>query len=388
MVTSNGDGHSTGHVHLESIDDYLGPSATRFFGAGHRRVEYRLDDIVIGRTADGAGLARAVAGVRYPADWSRKAAGVTLRPHLSTIDALLFSAQLTELYLTQRYGLSAEQRRSAWLRRVDIKAGGQPLEDGLHAFPVDATLNASTASAYSLCGMVSTVDCRVGPMKLRLTVDHAPGEQGTQTGGYANADALLGPAADRVYGSAFKARRQQLTGVDLDLGQLRAQALATISMTDGAAPAGDAWTAFTGLGEAPDQGLEGRFQPGLSLVDAFVMSLQLGQVLLYELDGVDRAASNTLWMRRTTIEAASPYRSCAQPFPVAASLQEPRRLVARDRDWRTADIVSVIRHIRTRCSVAHELPQSVATALEPAIPALPVLPTGQPEAQAAPLVSG
>jgi avirulence D protein (AvrD) len=332
-------------LHLPSVDDYLGVSATRFFGAGHRRVRHLLTDLVVGRDDDGVGFACATAGVNYPTDWSRKAGG-PLRPHLSTIDALLFGVQLAEACLTHRYRLDAEQRRAMWLRRVDMKAGTRPLEDGLHAFPVAAALHGTTPDAGSLCGHVSVVACEVGPMKLRCVVEHGVGpDDDPPSIRYRSADALLGPAPVRPYGSGFADRRQLVEDVTLDLRDWSARAQATVQPT-------------SATGQA--EGIEGRYQPAVSMVDAFVISLQLGQVLLYELDRLDRASSNTLWMRRTTIETTTSRRPGTAPFPVAAELTECKLLTVRGATWRTADVVADVQNIRTTCAVAHELPRDAA----------------------------
>src|SRR5262249_53707404 len=97
----------------ECIDDLLGSAAQRFFGDGHRRISQLLRDITV--HSDGAGGHRVLgcASVSYPPDWSVKNSAAELRPHLSTIDALLLSVALGECYLAQVRGLDSHQRRRA-----------------------------------------------------------------------------------------------------------------------------------------------------------------------------------------------------------------------------------------------------------------------------------
>ena len=90
---------------FSSIDDYLGPAAGRFFGSGYRRVAYRLHGTDTTQHAAGERL-RATAEIAYPTDWSKKATATALKPHLSTIDALIVGAETL--------------RPPGWLRRVDI----------------------------------------------------------------------------------------------------------------------------------------------------------------------------------------------------------------------------------------------------------------------------
>lgn len=94
----------------------------------------------------------------------------------------------------------------------------------------------------------------------------------------------------------------------------------------------------------------------VSMLDSFVTSLQLGQVLLYEADRVPRAESNTLWMRNTTISTDSPHRRAVGSFPVSVTLVDSRRIVARGETWRTATIFGACRGVQTRCAVAHRIP--------------------------------
>ncbi|MGH8968103.1 MAG: AvrD family protein, partial [Actinomycetes bacterium] len=84
-----------GHTPLlyRSIDDYLGPAQTRFFGHGYRRAQYRVADVT-STPADYADPGvRATVTIDYPLDWSVKETDVDLRPHLSTVDMLVLGVQ-------------------------------------------------------------------------------------------------------------------------------------------------------------------------------------------------------------------------------------------------------------------------------------------------------
>lgn len=56
----------------KSIDDYLGPAETRFFGCGHRCAKYQVGHVAVTPAADPGVGARADVTVSYPTDWSRK----------------------------------------------------------------------------------------------------------------------------------------------------------------------------------------------------------------------------------------------------------------------------------------------------------------------------
>jgi hypothetical protein len=291
-------------VSLASVDQYLGPGATRFFGAGHRGVEYELSGLV----TDAAGTTRGRARISYPAGWSAKATG-PLRPHLSTIDALILGADLAEGALRRAGG----DAWTGWLRRVDIRAGAAPYEEGLDRVPVEASVVSTDAAGEG--PPVSAVECRIANMVVRCEVEHG----------------LDGRTDLPLYGG-YRGRRQLIEDVTVDLERERADAAVTILASG-------------------EQGA-----PVVTLVDSFVVALQMGQVLLYALDGVERADSNTLWMRNTTITCRRPHPPIEQRLAVTTSLKGSRLLKGRGATWRTATVEGEVNGVRARCSVAHELP--------------------------------
>ncbi|MFJ4860176.1 AvrD family protein [Streptomyces sp. NPDC088748] len=328
-------------LHLDNVSDYLGAPERRFFGDGYKRAQHRLAGITSGQdTAEGDNTPAltGTASVTYPADWSRKGT-VDQKPHLSTIDVLLLGVQLTEALLARHRGLSDEDFRGSWLRRARIKAGAVPVEDDLAAIPVAARLGGEQPSPDA-GRTVSVVDATVGALTIRVELDHP--------------DVCRAPArppltgrADRPFGDAYRQRRQSVEDVYVAPGRDRATALVRLSAWD--------------LAAAPGSGTEGGHQPSAGLVDAFVVALQLGQVLLYELDGVSRADSDTLWMRSTQLEASSPQRPLTTPdggpHPVTAELRDATRLTTRRGEtWRRADIAAELAGVSVICSVAHRLP--------------------------------
>lgn len=329
---------------LASIDDRLGPAEQRFFGRGFRRVRYEPGRLHVSRTDDGAVRARSSVGVHYPADWSRKA-GADLRPHFSTIDGLVVAAQLAEVCLADPATTRGTGHQDAWLRTVKLSAGTSPQED-LHRIPVQATLRRTAPADRDSARRVSTIDCEAGSMRVRCEVDHAPVPAVAGEAVYDDFSALLGPGAQRHFGEGFTRRRQSVREVEVDHERLRATAELDV-VTEGPA-------------SASDSGLEGRYRPGVSMVDAFVTALQLAQVLLYDVDGIRRQDSNTLWMRQTTMTAARPDRA-QHGIPVAASLENLGLLRMGGGTWRTLDVIAELAGIRVRSAVTHQLPTQDVT---------------------------
>jgi hypothetical protein len=326
-----------------TVDDYLGPAERRFFGQGYKRAEQRLTGISVGTRPDGKGFARGRAAVRYPDDWSRKGS-VDQLPHLSTIDVLLLAGEATELYLTHALGLDPAQRRTLVLRRVRIKAGRVPVEEELGDFGVNAVISAPRDVDTSGSGrLISTADCQVGALRVRLDIEHPPGATASPSATYADPDALLGSGGLRPYAQLHTTKTQVMEDLDVNVRQHTAHAVTSVRST------------------APDtlvaEGLESSTYRATSVVDAFVVALQLGQILLYELDAVPRAESNTMWMRQTVLEVGEPRRPVVGPGRITVRLENTELLTTGTGEtWRSADVVGRLDHLSIRCSIAHRLP--------------------------------
>ncbi|MCO6004067.1 AvrD family protein [Actinoallomurus purpureus] len=325
-----------------SIDEFLGPREWRFFGEGFKRARHRMSAVRITIGADGSGQIESRASVAYPADWSRKG-DVDQRPHLSTIDVIVIGAQLGEMYLAHTRRLDREQRRRMAVRRIRVKAGRRPVEDDLSGFPATAHVSGPLArcrNGHDL--LTTTVECTVATMRVQLEICHEAGRPDPGPGSYGSPQVLLGDAGSRLFGAGYKVRRQLVENVDVDPTAQTARAVVRVLLDAGAT--------------APDEGLEGEHRASATVIDCFVAGLQLGQVLLYELDGVPRARSNTLWMRRTVLECAAPRPALENPTPVIAFLDDVRLLKnSKAETWRSADIVAELNGISMRCSVVHLL---------------------------------
>lgn len=289
------------------------------------------------------GTLAAAVGLRYPADWSRKAARGGLRPHLSTIDAILLAVQLGELYLTHAHGLDDEARRRLWVRRLRIRAGTSPDEELAEVTTRTRPAPVGAAGDES----VAVLDSRIGGMRVRCEIVGVPAvpPRAGRAADYGDPAALLGPAADRYYGSGFARRGQRLD----DLAVHTDDRVATATVT----PTG---------GDAGRAGIEGAYQPAPTVVDCFATALQLAQILLYETDSMRRGDSNTLWMRNTELTVAAPPGALPDRLPLHTSLTGLDLLTMNGALWRAAQINGQLGAITLRCAVAHALPAGAATA--------------------------
>ena len=317
------------------VEEFLGPAESRFFSNGYRRVDYDFGEVFLNALDGSSATLTTNVSMRYPVDWSTKAAGA-LRPHLSTVDAILLGVQMSDLCLTHAFALDAERRRRMWVKSIRIKAGTAPAEE-LAQVGVAARLEETRPGPGGT--MISDLTCQIGTMRARCEVTHPAAVLVTGAARHADPAELLGPAGNRYYGTGFSRGGQVIEDVVLDVPTAVASAAISIDPADGA-----------------DHGFGGAYQPGATPVDCFVTSMQLAQVLLYALDSIERADSNTLWMRATAIEVAGPAQPVMDRLHLITSLQNTGLHATRDAVWRTADVIARLGQISVTCAVAHQLP--------------------------------
>ncbi|MGW1978219.1 AvrD family protein [Streptomyces sp. NPDC001889] len=326
-----------------SLDSCLGPGTTRFFGSGYKRVVQNLSAIISDGSAEPGALITARGTLTYPRDWSRKSGAGELRPHLSSIDALVLAATLAEVQVNRAFGLTAGEARRTWLRQADVRAGSSPHED-LDDFPVEGRLLSVDGPTGARSARSSTFDCRIGGLRVRVTLAHEAGS-GRVTGpaAYTDTASALGPPGARHYGEGYKNRDQHADRVHVDLDRNRVRGRQRV-----VAP---------GETDGENLGAETAYGPSVSLIDALVGVAQLAQVLLYAQDGLSRGSSNTLWMRRFVIRTENPARPLGRSFTPTVHIAKSRLIDLAGESWRAAELaVDDFSGIRGQCSLAHRLP--------------------------------
>jgi hypothetical protein len=327
-------------LRFTSIDDFLGDGRKRYFSQGFKRVSQRLTGIAVGHGEHGTGQVAATAAVTYPADWSRKKAAMDLRPHLSSVDAMVVGVQLAEIYLTHAHQLTPGQRRACWLRRFVMRSGSRPQED-LARFPVRAVLRETRPHDGVVRPAVSSFDIRVGGMRIACEVEHDLGEPGFGDAWHDTAEDVLGDAAHRYYGDGYRFRHHDIREVDLAPDGSHVRAVATI-VDDHVTTA--------------EEGFGARYQPSRTMVDCFLALAQLAQLLIYHEDNLSRGQSNTLWMRRLTMACDRPDAPIGQALPLAVHRERSDFLDTGDAQWRKADMTGDFQSVQARSSMAHRLP--------------------------------
>lgn len=294
-------------ISVPCIDELLGPADTRFFGSGYRRVRH-----VIGpsRPLDPAWTrAEATAKVHYPADWSSKAEGTPL-PHLSTLDGIMFAAILAARVCRARAVASGRDVPQLTLNSLFIRAGSRPTEE-LGEVPVSVELLDKEQEPDT-----ATYAARVAGMKAKvsLTPDHTIADQAV-------------PGVDRA-GTGYRENTHLIKNVRLDADRVTADV--AVSRHGRPAAAG--------------------------LLDGVVVLAQISQALMYQLDGIDRSLSNTLWMRHvdaTVTRPSAPLQDGA--WTAGAAIEKAKALRLERQYWRVTSMRGFMAGIDFSYSLAHRL---------------------------------
>ena len=316
-----------------TTEEILGPDASRYFGQGFQRVGHRVTDVAVHPLLTN-GTVSATASVDYPTDWSYKS-GKVARPHLSTIDALIIGLQLTEAYLTHAHHLDPAARRRIRPLAFDMRAGATAQEQ-LARIEAAGRRGSVRLGQLDTLNLVSHFDFRIGTLRLSAEVEHDLGTPTTRPATWFDMENLLGDADRRHYGRAFTARRQ-------DVGVITVE------------PAGSLATGHALVEEdpvVPREGLGAAYEPTLSMVDATVCMAQLGQVLTYSLEGVNRAGTGTFWMRRFGMRFSTPTSPINGPVPMTVRAKRRKRLDRNEMSWRLYDLDGDIGGNPTFASVA------------------------------------
>lgn len=318
-----------------SIDELLGDGRRRFFSHGYKTTNPRLRNLRVAHTVAESTLT-ARAGLGVDGVWSVKG-NVKQTPHLGTTDVLVLAARMAEALLASRY--SPEILPAAYIVSLTISGGSEPVEGTLGDLECMATLQGN--------GDGSVLRCSVASMTAVLELAHAPAELGLASVQSPSEEALVGESATRLYGGLWAERQVSLLDVVLEPGDGTAHAQLSFRQQP---------TLGRQLGDR--RGLEAAYPQALSAVEYFVASLQLGQVLLYRLDAMDRSDSNTLWMRKTrvTFTGSGPKIGGGLGAGLEVRLHKSRLIGKDGGSWRCADVVGMFDGGEVVCSVAHQLP--------------------------------
>lgn len=292
--------------YYKKIDDFLGDRNSRYFGDGYLKTNQSIENFQL---LTGADHTRFVCNgvVMLPEVWSKKGKS-NQTPHLSTIDVLELSIECLRQLLLART-LQNRPISAGHIKQISIIAGNAPVETSLDNIEISGKVLEDSDGNHVL---------EVSIANMQLEIVYVPTVSASLP--------VLSLKKQPIEVSCV------MVHADNDESTASAVVKPLSIYTD------ETW----------------------SISSCFAASLQLGQTLLYNLDNVDRAKSNTLWMKRTTITFSNELsRLTLLSQPISTKLENVRKYNKTDGDWRRADIVSVFCNAKIVCSVTHRLPPDI-----------------------------
>ena len=273
-------------VEVDGFAPHLGPSSDRYFGSGYRKVEHGLHTLRFDTECGDEVTLTGTGSAQYPARWSAGADGTPRQPHLSTIDAVVLSIRVAEVYLRHVDHLSNGDIAFAWLSAIDIKAGPAPFSE-LDSIPVRC---ARTARDVLADGVVSHFKARIGSMSVSLSVRHAlPPRFHTRIDTFGSGLPEISPPATGALTAHYRnTTHRSWLSFDSDRRDIlhsRHQIHPSAAKCDG---------------------LAGAYWPNATVIDCLVLASQMAQVLIFSAPGASRKTTSNLWMRRARFSSDQP----------------------------------------------------------------------------------
>lgn len=324
-----------------NIDEFLGPSDSRYFGSGYRRICHHIFDIDMDCEA---GNFSASIGIEYPQDWSKKGERGDLRPHLSTVDILVSAIQLCDAFLLCRFGFSFEHERQLWLHHISIKSARTAHQD-LIDIPAHGAYVSCVPAALGGTRHLSSFEVSIAGFSVEVVVAHALSESRFPFGPRVvlkHLDELLGRSRRSLYGHHYKSLKHDIYDMHFPSDETLTGRVSILEDN----------------GYAPTVGVGSGFSGYASAVDMMVCGAQMAQVLMYRLDNLSRQNSYNLWMRAFSINMPDPVPRLV-PFDMDIGVTKTRICLMGGSPWRTAEMTSTcekIQNFSMSAVIAHQIP--------------------------------
>jgi hypothetical protein len=284
--------------YYSTIDEFLGSRESRYFGNGYVNTAQVLSDFAL--IGDSDEIEFSCSGAVLLSDlWSVKSSGKQ-RPHLSSIDAIEFAVECLRVISLRAYPDNEFSIES--IQRLDVFAGKEPTEERLDSVPLTGRFKKGLAGTDVLKMSISNMKVNV-----QFSANNSK--------------------------NTLSTRHEKHPALVNDLLLNRESLMVSAIASPVTQSPTESW----------------------SLSTCFAVALQLGQTLLYKHDGISRENSNTLWMRKISIDISSGMPSLRMPQPVYAKLNNVKGLVMAGSTWRCADIFSIMCNTNIVCSVAHKI---------------------------------
>ncbi len=255
---------------LSNITDFLGCKEDRYFSNGFKSIDILYGDVIYENN-----ILTTSIKVQCKKNWSQKN-GLCLKPHLGTTEFISIAATVSQQLLENKLGLNTNDIETSWISRFTCKVKKCENIDYSH-IPVSGKF-VSTTPLEGFCE--SCINVHIGSLSVMLYVRH-PFLPSTS-------EPVDGKKID-LYKRGYKLRDHSITDVILDKEEM--VTVGSVYLSDSC--------------RESRKGLGAKYM-GMILTDFVLITGQLTQALLYNMNKIKRAESNNLWLREIDVWCEEP----------------------------------------------------------------------------------
>lgn len=301
---------------------FLGESSTRYFSANFKKINHNLQNVRIDQDQLLADFE-----IEWPEIWATKK-GVSLKPHIGTLDFFLTSIQLVETYLFIVKNKEKSQINNMWISEFSCKAGRECIEKKL--FPCECQLLSEVSTNNQTTFVFEIKICTA---KIVLTILSSPKETS-----FCNKKISAFYDMKSYYSLNYKYAFRNITNIYLNLQQ------SFISADFELVHYNDIF--YNGIGC--------NHMPCITFCDLVLAAGQLSQILLFRLNNITREEASNLWLRNIRCLYKSPITDKTN---VVVKIKKTREIPLKGAVYNCTDLIFDFNNgsLTAECGSAYQL---------------------------------
>lgn len=305
-----------------TLDEYLGDSSQRYFSANYKKTTHYINDVIV---KDNILFASVL--VQWPADWSKKK-GVSLLPHIGTLDFFTISTILAETYFRNVKNSYEHQIREMWIFEFHCKVGNQCIEENRSICKCELASEISKEKQTEFNLKISIANAKV---ELKILLPNKNKEIFSKIRQQAISE------GDSYYYDCYKNASRIITNIKVYTLSKCITASFVLKHANN--------SIYNGLGSA--------YMPCVTLCDLVLVCGQLSQIILYQLDNTTREEASNLWLRNIKCVYTSPIKEKSE---VSVKLKDSRKVNLKDRIYNCSDLIFNFNdgNLIAECSAAYQ----------------------------------
>lgn len=318
-------------ITINTIEDVLGSPRKRYFSNGFRNTSFEYSDLFFRNHALECKL-----HFSFNELWSQKRHR-NLQPHIGITEYFTASAFFTEFLLKAYLGLNDEDISRCWISFFSVKTRPAIQTDEENINFKAQLINTSPVNTSShFLKFKSMVNIEFGKMKILIDINHPVQRlEEDQTG----IISVSRKTNHGLYKAGYKHVNHKIRNIELDV--------ANLSLSSGISIAHH-------IPSDQMRGIGSDYRNSCMISDHYLTTGQLMQVLLYEMDNINREESNNMWVREVKTYYPVPFSKPVSRNTLKAT--ETNIIRMKSENWRIATIESMHENITSFIKVSHKLP--------------------------------